>query len=83
MGVVAVPVMLLTLLPISFAGWGVREAALVSGFDLLDVPSELALATSIGFGLSGIVASLPGLFSLSQKHLPWRTLFQSSELRRS
>lgn len=64
---IAIPVMLMTILPISFAGWGVREAAMVTGLGLLNVRSELALAISVGFGLSLLAASLPGLFCLLRK----------------
>lgn len=60
---IAVPVLLLAMLPISFAGWGVREAAVVTGFGQLHVPIALALATSVGFGLSMLLAGLLGMFS--------------------
>lgn len=80
---VVVPVMLLSMLPISFAGWGVREAALITGFGLLQIPAELALATSVGFGLSVILASLPGLPALMHKHVRWQTLIRPSDLSRS
>jgi hypothetical protein len=83
MAAVVVPVMLLSMLPISFAGWGVREAALVTGFGLLQIPAELALATSIGFGLSVVFASLPGLPGLMQKRVQWRALIRPSDLSRS
>lgn len=83
MAAIAVPVMLLALLPISFAGWGVREAALITGFGLLHLPAALALAISIGFGMSVILASLPGMFVLMQKQIDWQALFRSPELPRS
>jgi len=63
---IAIPVMLLTMLPISFAGWGVREAAMVTGMGVLGIAPSLALATSVGFGISMILASVPGLFALVQ-----------------
>ena len=61
LGAVAVPVLVLSMLPISFAGWGLREAAMVTGLGLLDIPASVALTTSVGFGLSLLLASLPGL----------------------
>jgi len=61
---VAIPVMFVSMLPVSVAGWGVREAAMVTGFSLLNLAPEIALSTSIGFGLSRIAASLPGVLSL-------------------
>ncbi len=54
------PVILVTTLPISIAGWGVREGAMVAAFGLVGVPSEGALVLSLLFGLIGIITSLPG-----------------------
>jgi len=59
--VVLAPVPLfLSMLPISFGGWGVREAALVTAFELAGVPSHTTLAISVIFGLALLVISLPG-----------------------
>ena len=54
------PVLLVMTLPISIAGWGVREQAMVSAFALIGVPGEGALALSIMFGLLGLIMGLPG-----------------------
>ena len=54
------PIMLATALPISIAGWGVREGAMVAGLGLLGVAAEAALALSIAFGLLQILIVLPG-----------------------
>jgi len=54
------PVLLMMTLPISIAGWGVREQAMVAAFALVNVPGEGALALSIMFGLVGLVSGLPG-----------------------
>jgi glycosyltransferase 2 family protein len=54
------PVALIQLLPVSLAGWGVREAALVVALGSFGVPPEVALATSILVGLCTIVVGLPG-----------------------
>ena len=54
------PVLLVMTLPISIAGWGVREQAMVSAFALINVPGEGALALSIMFGLLGLIMGLPG-----------------------
>jgi glycosyltransferase 2 family protein len=60
-GLMIVPtVLLLTTLPISVAGWGVREGAMVAGFGLVGVPADGALALSVLYGLATIVVSLPG-----------------------
>ena len=54
------PVLLVMTLPISIAGWGVREQAMVAAFALVGVPGEGALALSIMFGLMGLITGLPG-----------------------
>ncbi len=54
------PVLLVTTLPISIAGWGVREGAMVAAFGLVGVPVEGALVLSILFGLLIVFISLPG-----------------------
>jgi uncharacterized protein (TIRG00374 family) len=60
-GLMIVPtVVLLTTLPISVAGWGVREGAMVVGFGLIGVPADGALVVSVLFGLATILISLPG-----------------------
>lgn len=60
-GLMIVPtVLLLTTLPISVAGWGVREGAMVAGFGLVGVAPDGALALSVLFGLAMVVMALPG-----------------------
>jgi glycosyltransferase 2 family protein len=54
------PVTLLAALPISIGGWGVREAAVVTLFGLIGVPSSAALVLSLQIGLLSIAVSLPG-----------------------
>ncbi len=54
------PVLLLMTLPISIAGWGVREAAMVTAFGLIGVPTDGAVVLSILFGLIAIFMALPG-----------------------
>lgn len=54
------PVMAVMTLPISIAGWGVREGAMVAAFSLIGVPAEGALVLSLLFGLIAIVTTLPG-----------------------
>ncbi|MBX3456069.1 lysylphosphatidylglycerol synthase transmembrane domain-containing protein [Ferrovibrio sp.] len=48
-------------LPVSIAGWGLREAVLVPALALLGLPGESALALSILIGLVQLAAALPGL----------------------
>jgi uncharacterized membrane protein YbhN (UPF0104 family) len=53
-------VLFLSMLPISFAGWGVREGAMVTALAVVGVPSHQSLALSICFGLGLVLVSLPG-----------------------
>jgi uncharacterized membrane protein YbhN (UPF0104 family) len=52
---------LASLLPISFAGWGVRESISVFILNYYQINSSLALSFSIIIGLISILASLPGI----------------------
>jgi uncharacterized protein (TIRG00374 family) len=54
------PVMLATTLPISIAGWGVREGAMVAAFGLIGVSQEGAVILSLLAGILAVVACLPG-----------------------
>lgn len=53
-------VLFLSMLPISVAGWGVREGAMVAALGLIGVPAHQSLALSICFGLSIVAISLSG-----------------------
>jgi uncharacterized membrane protein YbhN (UPF0104 family) len=52
-------IMLISALPISIAGWGVREGVMVAGLSVLGVRAEQALVLSL---LLGFVALFNGLF---------------------
>lgn len=54
-------VFLLASLPISFAGWGVREVAFVSLFKFFGLTNEQALSLSVAYGLVGLLSVTPGL----------------------
>ena len=55
---------LVSALPISIGGWGVREGAMVAGLAMFSIPAEAALALSISYGLAGVfVAVLLGTAS--------------------
>lgn len=47
-------------LPISIAGWGVRESFFVAAFGMAGIPATDALVISILFGLLNLLISLPG-----------------------
>jgi len=53
-------VLFLSMLPVSFAGWGVREGAMVAALAFVGIPSYQSLALSVCYGLSVLVISLPG-----------------------
>ena len=63
------PVILLTILPISLAGWGVREGAMVGFFLLVGGDKSKVLTFSVLYGLVALISSLPGLIVyLTQKN---------------
>jgi uncharacterized membrane protein YbhN (UPF0104 family) len=53
-------ILLVSMLPISFAGWGVRESAMVVGLGFAGVSAPEALAISLLVGLAQIVIGIPG-----------------------
>jgi glycosyltransferase 2 family protein len=57
----ALCMLLATMVPLSYAGWGIREAGAVWLLARAGVPTETALAISVLFGAALFVASLPGL----------------------
>jgi glycosyltransferase 2 family protein len=58
--IVVPTVLLISMLPISVGGWGVREGVMVVALHGLGVRSEEALLSSILFGLCVVIATLPG-----------------------
>jgi glycosyltransferase 2 family protein len=61
-GVAILPVvMLLTSIPISFAGWGLREKAIVVAFGAYGVPLETSLALSVVYGVLQLISAIPGM----------------------
>ncbi len=54
------PILLLATLPISFGGWGPREAALIWLFGFFGFAAESALAISVALGVLVMAAGLPG-----------------------
>jgi hypothetical protein len=57
-------------IPLTFAGWGLREGALVYSLHQLGVDPTDALAIALLFGLSTTLASLPGLLTLMARISP-------------
>ena len=61
-------VILVSVLPVSIAGWGVREGAMIFSLSLVGIPSFEAASLSILFGLVILASGFPGgLIWLSQK----------------
>ena len=54
------PVILVTILPISIGGWGLREASFVFAFSFVGVPASSAITLSIAFGICNLLSALPG-----------------------
>jgi glycosyltransferase 2 family protein len=53
-------VLLVTTIPVSIGGWGVREGAMVFAFGLIGVSGDSAVVLSFLFGLLVIAVSIPG-----------------------
>lgn len=58
---VAPAIILIVFLPISFAGWGVREGASIAMFAAVGLGADQAVVLSVLFGLGLILAGIPGL----------------------
>lgn len=54
------PVILLTTLPITINGWGVRETAMVVAFAFIGIASTPALTISLLFGVLTVLSAIPG-----------------------
>ncbi len=60
---IAMPVVfLLSIIPISLAGWGIREGVMVGIFILVGLDKTKIMATSILYGILLIISSLPGAY---------------------
>ena len=57
----ALCMLLATMVPLSYAGWGIREAGAVWLFSQLGLSTEQSLAISMLFGAALLVAALPGV----------------------
>ncbi len=69
--IIVPPAILLTIIPVSLAGWGIREGTLVALFSLIGANKATVLAMSILYGLMQIIVSLPGfiIYLSSRKNL--------------
>jgi hypothetical protein len=74
------PVFLIASLPISVAGWGVREGAMVLVLGYVAIPSDQALSLSIALGLVVLAGALPGVFFLWHLNLGAAKPFRDVDL---
>ena len=56
----AVPIFLMATLPVSFGGWGTREAAAAIALGALGTPSAVAVTGSLVYGVYALVQALGG-----------------------
>lgn len=56
------PIFLITTLPISFAGWGLRELAVVTALSFVNVPEEQSIVISLSYGFLTLAMAVPGGF---------------------
>lgn len=76
------PVIFISMVPISIAGWGVREGAMVAAFGFVGVPAADALVVSLTFGVLLAITGAPGgiMWLLSGRRFgPARQPFNSTE----
>jgi uncharacterized membrane protein YbhN (UPF0104 family) len=70
-------ILLVSMIPISLAGWGIREAGFIALLVPMGVNSTSALALGVAFGFSQLLSSLPGGLSILiglAKHQPAHVL---------
>lgn len=58
--IIVPPAIFLTIIPVSLAGWGIREGTLVALFSLIGADKATILTMSVLYGLMQIGVSLPG-----------------------
>jgi uncharacterized membrane protein YbhN (UPF0104 family) len=63
--------LLVMALPVSIAGWGVREAAAAVLWPIAQVSGESAIAASIAYGLVATASALPGVLFLGHPLTVW------------
>jgi uncharacterized protein (TIRG00374 family) len=76
-------VTLIAVLPVSIAGWGLRESSMVVALGLIGVPSTQALSLSVLFGLVVMASGVPGgiLWLLRRGRRPAAAGIRDGEVR--
>jgi uncharacterized membrane protein YbhN (UPF0104 family) len=54
------PTLLIMMIPVSIAGWGVREASMIVALGYAGVGAADAFAISVAFGLINVIAGIAG-----------------------
>ena len=75
------PVLLIAAIPVSIAGWGLRESAMVAAFTYAGLPESDGLLVSVLFGAGGFVIGASGgiAWSLSANRVRLRSLREASD----
>ena len=60
--ILVLPVILISIVPISIAGWGVRESAMVAAFGYAGLPQADGLIVSLLFGAGALLLGIAGGF---------------------
>ncbi len=66
---VALPILLAMLIPITVAGWGLREATAAAIWLTMGLPAEQGVAVAMAYGVVIFLASLPGILPLADKRI--------------
>jgi uncharacterized membrane protein YbhN (UPF0104 family) len=61
---VSLPIILVSILPLSIGGWGTREVTAAALFGTLGIPAPAAVLISVLYGAAATLISLPGGFFL-------------------
>jgi uncharacterized membrane protein YbhN (UPF0104 family) len=71
--------LLAMVVPLTVAGWGVREGAAAILWPLADLPAEQGVALSVGYGVVNLLWSIPGglLVFTGPGETPDQTTYQS------
>jgi len=59
-------------IPLTVAGWGIREGAAAVLWPMVGLPAEQGVALSVGYGALVLVSSLPGVVFLFASRLAAR-----------
>ena len=60
------PVLMTMLIPVTVAGWGIRESAAAAVWGIAGLTPEDGVAISVSYGLLVLVSSVPGALVLSR-----------------